>query len=199
MTAGQNGSSSWQFTTASSNMVVGLGGLDDTGGGEFELLADGQVVASFDTDSVCRTSANGRGYCPVTVQPRLADGSRTVIVRPRGGQPATGRGPFLDYVGTLSKSPPLVVLTRPLPLPGDGYRQATAAAVEEYARVQEEEADAAFDQGVEVTICDALPGWDPDGMIGADGLHPSPRGHAHIADALCELLADVDWSRGVTR
>jgi len=198
MTAGQYGVASWSFTTTGSNMVIGFGGLDDSDGGEFDVLADGQVVAGIDTDNVCRTSATGRPYCPVTVQPTLADGPHSIAVRPRGTA-ATGKGPYLDYVGTLSKTPPLIVLVRPLPLPGDGYLLADAAAVEAYADVQFQEAATARAQGVNVVIVDPSPGWNPATMIGADGLHPSPRGHAHIADALCGLLAGYDYSRGVTR
>lgn len=202
MTKGQHGAVTFPFTTKGGNLVVGFGGRSDGAGGEFELLADGAVLSKWDTDNVCRPSMKtGRASCPFVADPLLPDGPHQFTIRPTGDLPATGNLPYLDYVGTLSKAPPLVVVVKALDTPGWGNYpgRACSETVDAYNAIIDAEVGEHRRHADNVTVCDPRDGWEPGTMIGPDKLHPSARGHAHIADALCGVLADVDYSPGVTR
>lgn len=204
MTKGQNGNVSFNFNFKSNNLVIGFGGRSDSIGGEFELLADGAIVSSWDTDNVCRPSMKtGRTYCPFVADPILPDGSHTMLIRPTGGLPATGGLPYLDYVGTISKTPPMIVVIKALNVPDWSLWPggATADTVAKYNAIIDAEVAEHRKHATNVLICDPTDGWNPKLHVGSDGLHPSARGHAHIADKLTSLLtvANVDFTLGVTR
>ncbi len=201
MTAGQYGTVTFPFTTRDNNLVIGFAGRSDSAGGEFELVADGAVISHWDTDNVCRPSMKtGRTSCPFVADPILPDGTHKIVIRPTDGAPATGAVPYLDYVGTLSRTPPLIVVMAALDVPtwtpwaGD----ATSATVDAYNAAINAEITLHRRHLDNVVLCDPRPGWDPATHIGPDGLHPSAQGHAHIADALTTTLNGIGWTSGVT-
>lgn len=166
-------------------MVVGFAGLDPAGAvgaGHFEVLVDGVQQAVLDL-AVPHTP---NGSVPMTWISEPLAGAHKVLIRPLGGRPADGTGPWFDYAGLVADQPLPLVLVKCLPV-RTSLDPATIAA---YNAV----IDAVAAERPGTYVCDPNPGFDAATMIGSDGVHLTARGHAHVADALVETLAAVGFA-----
>lgn len=196
LSSGANGSASlsnYTMPAGTSGLLLGAWALAGVGR-VFEVLLDGQVVSTVDTGSKVGSARQvGRAATPMVVPMKgLAAGSRhTVAIRPTVPT-GSGPGPFLDYIGVLSATPPRIVVMTGV-YSGDAAKNAAFDAFNGILTTVCAELP-------NVTVCDARPGWVPATMIGSDGTHPTARGHAHLADALEQTLtaAVPDFTPGVT-
>lgn len=186
VTTGQLGAASHTFYGTS--LVLGLAGLTNPTGGTFEVLVDGQVHGAFSCHDQCAPS---HFATPMVYRlDGLADALHNVVVRPLGNTP-TGDGPFLDFIGTPSPAPAALVLVRALMV---RHPAVTAEGLAAYNGII---ADVAG-QRPNVYVADPEPGWDPARMVGADDVHLTAEGHAHIADAVMAAMSGIPFSAGVS-
>jgi hypothetical protein len=173
-------------------IVVGLCGIVGASGA-FEVMLNGQLRATVATGGQTVATATGRrNSTPIAVPLDAGPGVHSVHVRPAGGGVSGANGPFLDYVGRLAAAPPRIFVVKGVPIPG-----VPASVFDQYNALIDEVAG----ELPNVTAVDPRPGWDVATMVGADQVHATARGHAHIADALEAAIAAgvTDFSTGVTR
>lgn len=206
LTPGTTGTVSTQLVGTKG--VIGAAGLSGVAAGDsFEVLVDGAVYTTFSTHlQGLSSSASGaaRNWVPMVIPlVGLTDTTHTVAVRSLNNATLTGTGPFVDYLGYHSATPPTIVVMKVARITAAGYAGggagATDATVDAYNQVIDEVVALAATHGLtNVLVCDPRPGWDPATMLGSDGMHPNARGHAHLAAALARTLALVDFAAGVT-
>lgn len=193
---GQSGNATLA-TVSWERVVVGVGGHDGGSGGVFDVVVDGVVRATVDTNyQTVQTKYGGRRFVPIAVPLELGVGNHTIQVRPAGNAAASGSGPLFEYVARPAATPPRVVVMRGVYLPSypEGVSDATYDAYNAII-------DSVAAEFANVAVCDAAVGWDPATMVGSDGIHANGRGHAHLAGALEAAIgaAVTDFSVGVTR
>lgn len=183
----------WSRTFTGTEITVGMFGIA-TAAGEFDILIDGTVRATVNCAAQCTASTVSgitRDYVPLTVRiSGLTNASHTLLIRPKNGVAATGLGPFLDWVGFRSATPPRIVVVKCVPVP-DTSKDAAIAA---YNAIIDEVA-AEFPNMV---VVDPSVGWNRATMIGSDGVHLSAAGNAHLAAVLTRALDGLPHEAGST-
>lgn len=165
--------------------VVALGSIahDYMPGATVDILLDGEVVHTVDTDDATwDDTALGSGHI-----------ARLVTVPAGGGEirirkdDVDGTMMIVDYVAPLAPDPAQVVLVREV---------LGAKQVNDLAQAALDAAIADLNPA-HVTVVDPRPGWNPDTMLGGDGIHPNDRGTAHLAEAVEKTLRALPWRDGM--
>lgn len=181
----------------SGKWAFGHGGIPGSlgEGARFDILADDIKVGELDCDQSCLQSPKGRtrGHTATIV-----DVDATTQFTLQRQPTSTGGGPWFDWYAKLNEvNPPLILLPKPVYSPFAAYQgtQCTDAVVDAYGEAL---AQVAAEVGPHCVVVDTLAGWDRDlMMLPNDQMHPSPRGHAHIAAAIRQKLIDhtavTDW------
>lgn len=178
----------WVFGHAGIPRELGLGAT-------FDIKADGVKVGVLNSNDACRASARTQLG---STAPRTRGANATVVNLAAGAtsftlaRTNTGGGPWVDWYGKIdeSGSAPLVVLPVPLYLPDYSGTAGSDSVIDAYAAAL---AGVAAEVGPTCVVVDARPGWDRATMILPGDIHPTARGHAHIAAAVTAALAGVEW------
>lgn len=162
-------------------------------GARFDVFVNGVKMAELNCHASCVPSPRGRtrGHSVTLVNTTVPVSQFTL----RRQDNSTGGGPWFDAYWKIDEvSPPLIVLPKPVYSPFAAYAgtHCTDAVVDAYAEALTQ---VATEVGTHCVVVDTLAGWDRDlMMLPNDQMHPSPRGHAHIATAIREALrARSDW------
>jgi hypothetical protein len=179
MKPGQLNSATW--TGTGSSFVVGCFGLYGSGGGSFDILLDGSVVKTFSCDQ--QTSdiprSKARSIVPMAFPVSAAQGSHTIQVRRAGRPVGNGTGPFLDYIGVVSPTPPRIVVVKGVNMLPGGYADVPGAGSGQFDAYNAV-IDTVAAELPNVSVCDPRTGWVPATMVGADSVHPNAaRSRAH--------------------
>jgi hypothetical protein len=178
--------------------VIGYAGIPaELGlGAQFGITAAGQQLGSLDCAAACRPSARTQLG---STAPRTRGANATVVTAPAAAtftltRTNNGGGPWFDWYGKINEegSAPLIVLPTPTYLPAEAYTGTAASdtVINAYADTL---AAVAAEVGPNCLLIDTRPGWDRQTMIRPGDIHPTPRGHAHIASAVIDALAGLDW------
>jgi len=187
------------YVNGPTRQCIGVAGIDGTKGGVFDVILDGAQVATFQTKLMCLNSAKGNPYTPIVIPIDIPAGSGH-NVRIRSLAPY-GEGPYFDFLGSYSPTPPLVALVKPVYLPTATYAaypgRASDFIVNKYADILDMVAAGLSN----VMTIDPREGWNPYTMIGSDGLHPNARGNDHLATVVSEAIDGMvqNFSVGITR
>lgn len=162
-------------------------------GAKFDVLINGVKMGELDCHASCVPSPRGRtrGHSAALVDSSVP--VQQITLERQSG--STGGGPWFDAYWKINEvSPPLIVLPKPVYSPATAYEGSlcTDDVVREYATALEE---VAAEVGPNCLVVDTLAGWDSAvHMLPNDQMHPSPRGHAHIAAAIRSVLRSrSDW------
>lgn len=163
------------------------------------LTVFGGDGAAFKTGTVTVTQG-GRTFTKATNEKarvtayRAALGVAPVVVRLDGMSAGTARATFttggvagavsaVDCLLTLSPNPPTIVWIKPVAVTATGYTG--KASLLSYLRSIP---DVLAQEFPNVVVVDPAAGWDPNTMLGPDGLHPNAAGWAHVGDAVSAAL-----------
>jgi lysophospholipase L1-like esterase len=119
---------------------------------------------------------------------RWVPGSAELVVIDSGINDILAKEPTAQWTASLRRSleafvaPPVpaVLLVRPLRVARIGHPGSDPAVIAAYAAAQ----SAVAAQFSAVRIVDASAGWQTRTDLGPDGVHPTPAGEAHLAEAL---------------
>lgn len=174
-------------------IALGFTALQANGvAGAFDVLVNGQVEQVVHLGD--QTAIPG-GTTPKVVTVQGSGGDQVITVRRAGGASTGLPGPFLDWVGFESATPPMLGLVTCVP-PAAGVLPNDAEWLDPYNQAI---TDVAAELGHHVFVSDPRAGFDPAWMISPDRVHLSALGHAHHAETIDADLQRLTWERGVTR
>ena len=171
-------------TFTGGTLTIGTFGLE-TNGGTMEILVDGTSVRTVDLTAQCTA-----GYAPMAIElSGLGDGRHTLTIRK--ADDTQGAYIYLDYIGQRSDDVPTILvngITRmkeesyhAFPGWNNGSDEAVTACNEAIERMITENFD-------ETVLFVDQSDYDPNQLVGGDGVHPSTEGHQWIAQNIIDCL-----------
>lgn len=164
-------------------MAYGGNGVEFTTG-IITVTQGGRTVATVDTNlkayRTTRKASLGVQAVPIRLDALTAGTIR--ITHTNGGRTGTVYG-AIDFVAPLLSAPPTMVWNKPVAVKDPAYTGKQALL--DFLRTVPDTLATEFPNTV---VVDPAPGWKPDGMLGADLLHPNAEGSTYILDVVSSAL-----------